>query len=326
MFKPRVLWTVLMFAGSSMVMGQETEPKKEDRTAAVKAMLSSYAQAFNAKDLDKVASAWATDCSYFDKTTRERVEGKTAMRADLKKSFTEQPGLRLSATVDRVKFITDNVAKVEGQTVMTSPGEDPQQAEFSAILVDPGNRQHGWQIHSLEESAVPQPETAYDALKQLEWLIGRWTEETENARVESAFRWSPGKAFLVRSYSIQTETGIAQQGTQVIGWDPRAKHVRSWTFNSDGAFGEGIWSKNGKDWLIKSAQTLADGRAASGTYVLTEVNNDKLQLQLIGHSIGGVPQPTSEAVTMLRTAAEEGGNITPFGPNAPQSVKPKKTP
>ena len=31
--------------------------------------------------------------------------------------------------------------------------------------------------------------------------------------------------------------------TQRIGWDPAAKQIRSWEFDSEGGFGEGTWGE-----------------------------------------------------------------------------------
>ncbi len=281
--------------------GQDPGPKTGERDEAVKSFVKSYAEAFNKKDLDGVAQAWGEDCTYFDRNTGERIEGRKALRSDLETVFKKQPNQKLAGTVERIKYITESVAQVEGQTVMSSPNEEPLVASFSAILVENGGR---WQIASLEETAVPEPQTAHDALKELEWLVGRWVDQGETARVETAVRWSASKNFLLRSFTLHTDVGSALEGTQIIGWDPRARHIRSWVFNADGSFGEGIWSKNGGDWLIKSSQTLADGRAASGTYLLTKIDENALRMQLIGHSIDGTPQPATEPVLMSRAVEE----------------------
>jgi uncharacterized protein (TIGR02246 family) len=307
MFQRLRLLVVMLFAIPGIGWGQETEPKKDERTEAIQAMVAAYVEAFNKKDLEKVSLAWAEDCSVTDRATGERVEGRAAMKDDLKAGFEAQPALRLSAEVGRVKFITDDVAQVEGHTVVAGPNDDPVESSFSAIFTKSGNN---WQIKSLEESAVPIPATPYDALKELDFLVGRWVDEAEGSRVETAIRYSPSEAFLIRSFAVHTEEGVDQEGTQVIGWDPRAKHIRSWAFNSDGSFGEGVWTKSGDEWLIKSSQTLADGGVASGTYVLSKENDDTLQMQLIGHTVNGAPQPASDPVTMIRQAEETAAQKT----------------
>ena len=49
-------------------------------------------------------------------------------------------------------------------------------------------------------------------------------------------------------------------GIQVIGWDPIAKAIRSWTFDSNGGFAEGKWEHRGDRWFISPAvEYLAQG-------------------------------------------------------------------
>jgi hypothetical protein len=62
---------------------------------------------------------------------------------------------------------------------------------------------------------------------------------------------------------------------------------------------------------VKSTQTLADGSAASGTYVMTP-GDDSMTVQLIGHEIDGALQPASETVTIVR-AEDEAADTTTGG-------------
>jgi hypothetical protein len=196
-----------------------------------------------------------------------------------------------------VRFIKPDVAAAEGTTKTSVPDEEPSVSQFSAILVKQGER---WQIESLEEMPVPQPATAADALRELAWLEGTWLDNSKESPVFSTFRWSANRSFLIRSISTKVGEQVEELGTQVIGWDARSQQIRSWTFSSDGSFGDGVWSKADGDWLIKSTQTLADGGAASGTYVITAVNRDSFTLRLIGHEVEGEPVPGVESVTVTR--------------------------
>ena len=49
-------------------------------------------------------------------------------------------------------------------------------------------------------------------------------------------------------------------------------------------------------------QMQSDGRLASGTSVITRVDNDTIEVQKIGESIDGEPIPASEPVTVVRVA------------------------
>ncbi|KAA5539067.1 SgcJ/EcaC family oxidoreductase [Roseiconus nitratireducens] len=261
------------------------------------AAIGGYVKAFNDQDLDSVAAMWTEDATHIDRETGDRTEGRDAIRSDLAAVFEERPETRLSGQVDSVRMITPEVAKVEGRTIVGVPGEAPVESSFSAIAVKQDGK---WMIDSIEEMPLPQPPTSYDALKQLDWLVGQWVDDSDQTRVDTTVRWSPNQAFLIRSFVASDDQGVSQQGTQVIGWDPRSQEIRSWTFNSDGSFGDGVWSQSGEDWLIKSSQTTAEGLAASGTYVLSRPDDETIQLQLIGHEIEGEPQPSTEVVTVVR--------------------------
>lgn len=267
--------------------------------SAVREFVAGYVKAFNEHDLEAVTSMWAGNAVHTDRDTGERTEGCEEIVADVAMTFKTQPDARLAGRVDRVRMVKPDVASVEGQTTFLAPGAAPSQANFTAILVKEDGQ---WRIDSIEESAVPQPTTAQDALAQLSWLVGRWVDNGDGVRVDTTVRWTTNNAFLLRSFVVQTPNGVAQQGTQVIGWDPRSREIRSWSFNSDGSFGDGTWTKSGEQWLIKSTQTLADGEAASGTYVLTRVDDDTITLRLIGHEVEGQPRPATEAVTVVRVA------------------------
>jgi uncharacterized protein (TIGR02246 family) len=265
--------------------------------AAVRATIAAYVQAFNDKKLDAVASHWAEQAIHMDRETGAQTEGREAIRADIAAVLKERPDTMLVGSVDRVRFIKPDVASVEGQASVGEIGEEPSVSAFSAILIEEDGK---WLIDSIAEMPLPRPSTSYDALQELEWLVGRWVDQSDTVRVDTTVRWTADRAFLLRSYAVEVDGGIARQGTQVIGWDPRSHEIRSWSFNSDGSFGDGTWSKNGEDWLITSSQTLSDGRAASGTFVFTRVDNDTLSLKLVGHEIEGEPQSTKEAVKVVR--------------------------
>jgi uncharacterized protein (TIGR02246 family) len=265
----------------------------------VQTFFRAYVEAFNKQDLDAVSAMWAEKALWIDRETGERTEGRAAIRSDLADVFKRPAKTRLAGTVDHVRFVKPDVASVEGKTTTSVPGEEPNVSQFSATLVKEGDH---WRIASVEEMPVPQPATASDALRELDWLTGIWVDDSKDSPVVSTFRWSANQSFLIRSFSTKDGDKVIELGTQIIGWDPRSRQIRSWSFNSDGSFGDGVWSKTGKDWSIKSTQTLSDGRAASGTYVISRLGENKLTLRLIGQEVDGEPMPTSEASSLVRVS------------------------
>jgi hypothetical protein len=113
--------------------------------------------------------------------------------------------------------------------------------------------------------------THHERLRELEWLIGDWLDETPDSVVRATCRWSEDQNFLLRDYTINVQGKSVMTVTERIGWDPATRQVRSWVFDSEGGFGSGIWSRSGNEWLIKSWGILPDGRSATATHILTRL-------------------------------------------------------
>ncbi|MGE3778241.1 MAG: nuclear transport factor 2 family protein, partial [Pirellulaceae bacterium] len=86
----------------------------------------------------------------------------------------------------------------------------------------------------------------------------------------------------------------------MIGWDPVRRQIRTWTFNSDGSFGQGTISKHDDDWLLKMWQIQSDGQLVAATQVMSRVGPDTMNVQVIGETVNGEPVPASTAVTVVR--------------------------
>jgi uncharacterized protein (TIGR02246 family) len=280
-----------------------TQPAKGQEQLAVEKALQDYAAAFNKHDAAAVAAFWSPTGSYEDRDTGERLDGREAIQEDLGDLFKRQPGVNLVIQVDRVRLIGRDVAKADGEATVTNPGEEPRTVSFSAIHV----RQDGrWLLDSTEETSSTPPMTAKAALKELDWLVGTWRDESDEVRVETTVRWARTGSFLIRSYTIRFK-GDEQprEGTQVIGWDPRNRQIHSWNFESDGSFGEGVWSRSGDEWRVRLTHTSEDGSLSSATQVITRINNDRLKVQMVGREIDGEPLPTGEPVMVDRVPSSE---------------------
>ena len=276
--------------------------------AAVRKTLGEYVDVFNQKAADKVGGYWTEEGTHTDRETGERTEGRVAIQADMTKVFSEQSDCKLSATIDRIKFITPDVASVEGETTVVLSNAEPIVSAYKAIVVHQGDK---WLLDSVEEMPLPQPTSSTDALKELDWLIGDWVDDSGDAKVSTTFRWTANQAFLLRSFTLEAKDGVVMTGTQVIGWDPRGQQIRSWSFNSDGSFGESTWSRNGESWLSKSTQTLSAGDSASGTYLLERVDADTFTLQLLGHELNGEPQAAGPSVKIVRVVPQNASVSAP---------------
>ncbi len=279
--------------------------------------LRGYLEAFNKHDAEAVAALWMPQGVYVDRSTGERIAGRAALEKDFAATFKEKPHAQLSGTLKSVRFIRPDVVSAEGEAVESPNATETasNRTAFSAIFVLQDGR---WLIDSIQESDIPPPQPQTAALTDLEWMVGHWVDKSKDARVDTVVRWSPRHAFLIRSFTIRTsQDSEPDQGTEIIGWDPHTKQLRSWTFLSDGSFGEATWSKDGTTWTRKGTQTLGDGRSASGTQVITRVDDNTTSVELIAKEIDGEPQPASDPLTVVRVPYEK-----PATTPSPRSAAP----
>jgi uncharacterized protein (TIGR02246 family) len=278
-------------------------------TADEKAVLdgvAAFAKAYEAANAAAIADLFL-DESMIVSPEGNAVRGKAAVAAMYDAAFKESSGLKLEPTVEDIRFLTPDLARVEGKTrLSTNNGDASEFTGFSALLVRRGGN---WRIAEMHEYAAPVADvTPYERLKELEWMVGEWVEEGDKAKSQSSIRWADNKSYLVRTYSIEPEGEKPSTGTMFIGWDPQSGQIKSWLFNSEGGHGEGLWNRtNENEWVIKATGVLRDGRPTSATQIQTMVNKDTVKVSSIDRIIGGVVAPDISDVIMVRKPPQPGG-------------------
>jgi hypothetical protein len=140
-------------------------------------------------------------------------------------------------------------------------------------------------------------------LKDLEWLVGDWAEEPSeqsDISLRSTCGWTENRAFLIRKFKVERKGDVLHAGTEVIGWDPRGRRLRSWVFDSDGGFGENTWIHDGDHWLLKYSGVLSDGSEVSATNIITMVDADRVTLQSRDRVANGQQQPEIPSIAIRR--------------------------
>ena len=283
------------------------KPAVSPEETAVNEVLKVYSDVYNKHDAAALIEYWAPNAVSISTETGSRVVGRDAIKAGFEQLFKADPQSKLTIRLKHFRFIKPEILSIEGESVITTPKEEPNENFFSAILVKVGEK---WQIEQASESAIPTPATPYDGLKALEWMVGTWVDDTKGVNVESQMSWNAKKTFLIRKYSVQYDNDPeCETGTQIIAWDTRSKSIRSWTFSCDGSFGEGTWSNNDNEWHVKFNHTGADGSLVSGTQVLSKVDDSTIQVHTIGREVDGEITPSHPAVKMIKK---------------PETVEPKK--
>ncbi|HHM12626.1 MAG TPA: DUF1579 domain-containing protein [Planctomycetaceae bacterium] len=151
-------------------------------------------------------------------------------------------------------------------------------------------------------------DSAASPLQELAWLVGQWSDQGKEVTNVSKIQWAYDGAFLTRSFQVIVDGKAVLKGTQVVAWDPVKKRIRSWVFDSSGGFGEGIWLRDGNQWLIKKTFTLATGERASALNVITYVDENTFRFKSVNREIGGQLLPNVPETTVVRLQGDSQGS------------------
>lgn len=260
---------------------------------AIRETVESYVAAFNRGAAEDLAAHWAED-GQFITPAGETFQGRAAIQKGFETFFKENSGVRVEVRVKSIRLRADTAIE-EGATRVVRQGQGPTESDYVATYVKQDGK---WMLKSIREAA-PSP-SHYQQLAELEWLIGEWVDQDENASVETVCRWTKNRNYISRSFAVSIADHVDLEGTQVIGWDPAKKVIRSWLFDSDGGFAVGLWTRDGDRWTISTLQVLADGAQASSMNILTRVDNDKFTWESVNRSIDGEVLPNIDPVTVVR--------------------------
>ncbi len=155
---------------------------------------------------------------------------------------------------------------------------------------------------ALPKTNAPGPNTHYEHLQALEPLIGEWSHEGEGFSVEIACQWTKNQNYISRTYKIRDreQDQVESSGLQIIGWDPAAKQIRSWLFDSDGGFVQGTWNERDGEWVVSCVATLADGERGSYTTILRPLDDGNLSWKKINQVVDRELLPNFDEIIFVR--------------------------
>lgn len=154
-------------------------------------------------------------------------------------------------------------------------------------------------VHAVAKATAPDASTE-SPMAPLKWLIGTWEDSGEDGTISSTFQWANNHKFVKRTFALRVDGRVILGGTQIIGWDPIAKRFRSWTFDSEGGFGEAYWIHDGDRWLAKKKFVLASGARASAVNILKRIDDNTIEFQSTSREIDGEIQPNIPPTRIVR--------------------------
>lgn len=284
---------------------QEAKKPKDSAESAelsrLKASAGDFEKAFNAGDAKAIAALFTDDAEAIDEDG-EILKGRTAIEARFASLFKEHPKAHIDVELTSLRIISSDVAIEDGFSAATLDPDDPGgRSPYTVVHL---RRNGKWLIASVRD--FPEEgtgDTAHEQLRELQWLVGHWVDESPEGRVETTCKWSEDGNYLLQDYAAKSRWGGAMKGTQRIAWDPVRQTIRSWAFDQSGAFTQATWTPVDDTWIVNAEGVTVDGREVSVTRVITPSDNDTFQMESTNLIVGQELLPDSTIRVVRRPPA-----------------------
>lgn len=256
--------------------------------AAINTASAAVVAAFDANDPAALAAAFTEGGELVDENGTVHA-GRAGIEAAFTQFFERFPGARLLMEVQDVRRVDEEIAVEEGvRLVLVDDGAAAAQVRYVAVR---SRRDDAWPIVSYREFADDPPPTAREMLAQLEWLVGDWIDESPDGRTLITFRWSEDGHYILGDFNVSVSAQPTTTSQQRIGWDPVTLTLRSWTFDADGGFSEGVWTPAESGWIVRSVATLPDGSTGAATLKLAVQGDDHVVITGADRVVAGAIEP-----------------------------------
>lgn len=296
-----ILMTGIVFSTVTFASAADENRQAADE-AKIRKAVESYVAAYNQGDAKALAAFWSPEAVYTNPVSGEQVVGREAIEQQFSSIFAGAKGSKLTAQTNKVQFVSPNVAVEQGTATVIRPEQPPEESEYTAVYV---KRDDKWMLDRVTEADEPVVSSSYEHLKKLEWMIGTWVDQDDQNRIETTCAWTKNQNFITRSFTISIRDRIDMAGMQIVGWDPLAKKIRSWVFDSDGGFGEGVWSNKDKRWYIHATGTTPDGKRTSAVNIMTQVDDNTFTWQSVDRVADGELLPNVDEIAVVRQSSTE---------------------
>jgi uncharacterized protein (TIGR02246 family) len=280
-------------AEKSAAAAAEATPER----AAIAKMDRAYEAAFEKGDAKAIADLFTEDAEFTAENGRI-MNGRAAIQEMSKAAFLSNKGAKLAIDTDSVRLLAPGVIVQKGSTSVTSKDGATAGSLYTAVLVQKdGSWKYSEIIETPEADITPQ-----EHLSELSWLVGDWQEQDKSAglTIRSKYDWARGGNFLTRNVTVKRGEDVTLEGWQVIGWDPLQEKIRSWTFDSEGGWSEGIWTRERQRWLAHEEGVTADGDRTSSETTISKASDDRLTWEVFNRTLNGSPQPSLDKIEISR--------------------------
>ncbi len=282
-------------AGATTPAGASLTDRPSDEKA-IRSVADRFTRAYDAGDSKSVADLYTEDAELIDEHG-DRIHGRPMIHDFYASVFQERPGDTIGIFTDSLRFLGPDVAKEEGQTRVKPRGQKPESVRRYMVLFV---KQSGRWLYSSVREEHETDILHHERLKDLEWLVGEWLDQSPDSTVHATCRWSEDKNFLLRDFTIHVQGRPVMTVSQRIGWDPLTKQVKSWVFDSEGGYGDALWTRDKDRWIIKSTGVLPDGRIATATNTLSRAGLNRATWSTAERTVGAESTPQPAEYVMVR--------------------------
>jgi uncharacterized protein (TIGR02246 family) len=282
-----VLVTIFGYAAITSSAKSEDAASRTEDIQAIKQAATAYSAAFEKGDIDELLSHWSPDAEYIDESGK-MTQGHDAIGAMIRKNLENLKGYKLKLEGKGLRFVTADVAMVDGKATLVSPEGKEDVTPYAAVWVKSDGRWRVRSLRDLDDDDAKEPATAADHLKSLEPLLGDWVGADKDKSVQVHCAWTLNKSFVLAQYTIKSgseETTTAQR----FGWDPVNQRIRSWYFDSTGGFGEATCTEAGDGLVFEASGVLPDGRVGTAMNRLHFVDDKSFVYQSRNRTVDGRP-------------------------------------
>lgn len=279
----------------------EAAPALTAEQKAVDAVDRAYEAAFEKGDAKAIANLFTEDAEFTSEVGRV-ISGRAAIEAMSWASLQSNKGAKLAIDSGSARLLAPGVIVQKGSTAVTSKDGEMSGALFTAVLVEKDGK---WKYSQVIETPAADI-TPQERLSELSWLVGDWREVDKAAglTIRSKYDWARGGNFLTRNVTVNRGEEVPIEGWQIIGWDPLEERIRSWTFDSEGGWSQGIWIRDGKRWLTREEGVTADGDRTTSDTTITRVGEDRLTWESFNRTLNGTPRPSLDKIEINRVKGD----------------------
>ena len=290
---------------------------------AIRAAAEAFAAAQRLGDASALAAQFTPDAEIVDEDGMRRLRVATRSRQLCPpRSVWPIPGARIEVAIER-----DPVPRSgRGPRGRPQPRHDGRRRKHTGVAtVHRAARQARGEVAPGQHRARSpgRPVRPHDRLKELEWLVGDWIDESADALVRTQCRWSEDGNFLLRSLTMKVRGrgGPDRHATGRLG-APLGRQFKSWEFDSEGGYGEGLSAHDGTRWVVKHTGVTPEGTRASATHMIVPESPDRLHWTALDRVVGGKAVPGGNSFVVVRVPASAGTHARK--PAAPASTKDQK--